>query len=123
MFVRGIRGAVTVESNTSSDIISNTGNLLSEIFRQNDIKKEDLVSIIFTMTSDLDAAFPAIAARQMGITDVSLLCMNELNIKNGLKKCIRVLIQVNTEKSNSDIKHIYLKDAKSLRPDLNRGNS
>ncbi|MFA6308166.1 MAG: chorismate mutase [Clostridia bacterium] len=123
MFVRGIRGAVTVESNTSLDIISNTENLLTEIFKQNDIKKEDLVSIIFTMTSDLDAAFPAIAARQMGITDVSLLCMNELNVKNGLKKCIRVLIQVNTEKSNSDIKHIYLKDARSLRPDLNRGNS
>lgn len=118
MFVRALRGAITSENNTAEDIGKNTIALLEELISQNSIKKEDIVCIIFTLTDDLDAQFPAVAARKIGLTDVPLLCMKELNIKDGLSKCIRIMIQFNTEKSNMDLQHVFMKDAKILRPDL-----
>lgn len=116
--VRAIRGATTVENNTLIEIIDETKKLLNEIIERNDINKDDVVSMIFTATQDLDAAFPALAARQVGWNDVALICMSEINVKGSLEKCIRLLIHFNTEKSNSDIKHVYLNKAKVLRPDL-----
>lgn len=117
MYMRGIRGAITSDNNEKS-ILDSTKKLLNEIFELNLIKKNDIASIIFTMTDDLDAAFPARAAREIGLSDVPLICSRELDIEGSLAKCIRVLIHYNTEKSNSDIVHVYLSGAKVLRPDL-----
>lgn len=120
MFVRGIRGATTVKSNNESEIIEETKNLLEKIAEANNIKQDDMASIIFSATSDLDAAFPAVAARRVGWTNVALMCTNEINVPGSLQKCIRVLIHINTNKSNGEIKHIYLNEAKILRPDINK---
>lgn len=116
--VRAIRGAITVETNETNEIIDATKELLSEISQANKLVEEDMISILFSVTKDLDAAFPAVAARQMGWTDIALMCTNEISVPGSLEKCIRVMIHFNTEKSNKEIKNIYLKGAKVLRPDL-----
>lgn len=116
--VRAVRGATTVESNSVAEIIDETKALLLKIIEKNDIVQENVASVIFSMTEDLDAAFPAVAARQIGWSDIALMCTNEVNVPGSLKKCIRVLMHFNTEKKNSEIKHVYLKAAKALRPDL-----
>ncbi|HHW49719.1 MAG TPA: chorismate mutase [Clostridiaceae bacterium] len=118
MPVRAIRGATTVESNSHDEIINETKELLLKIVEENNIVQEDIISIIFSVTRDLDAAFPAVAARQLGWTSIALMCTNEIDVPGSIKKCIRVLMHINTEKRNSDIRHIYLKGAKVLRPDL-----
>lgn len=118
MSVRAIRGAVTVENNTAPEIIEETRQLLLEIEHKNEFLQDDIISIIFSVTSDLNAAFPAVAARQIGWNNIALMCTNEVDVLGSLKKCIRVLIHINTDKSNYEIKHIYLKGAKVLRPDL-----
>ncbi len=118
MTVRAIRGAVTVENNSAVEIIDETKALLTEIVKENNVEYEDIISIIFTVTKDLDAAFPAVAARQLGWTRVALICTNEIDVPGSLKSCIRVLLHINSEKSNSEINNIYLKGAKVLRPDL-----
>lgn len=82
------------------------------------MKEDDIISIIFTVTNDLNAAFPAVAARNLGWTSIALMCTNEIDVPGSLKKCIRVLLHVNTDKKNDEIKHIYLNNAKVLRPDL-----
>jgi len=79
---------------------------------------DDIASIIFTATSDIDAAFPAAAVREIGIVDIPLMCMKEIDVENSLEMCIRVLIHFNTNKSNNELCHIYLKNATRLRPDL-----
>lgn len=119
MSVRAIRGATTVCCNDSSEMLCATKELLEKISEINNLIQDDIVSAIFTVTKDLDAAFPAVAARQIGWTDVALMCMKEIDVPGSLEKCIRVIIHINTEKSNEDIKHVYLKGAKILRPDLN----
>lgn len=116
--VRAVRGATTVNNNTSEEIISETSMLLSEIIKENSIGIEDVISVFFTVTKDLDAAFPAVAARKLGWTNISLLCTYEIDVPGSLEKCIRVMLHFNTDKKNSDIKHIYLKEAGILRPDL-----
>lgn len=118
MLVRAIRGAITVPENTKEAILEGTRELLLKIINRNNIKKEDLISMIFTMTSDLNAVFPAVAAREIGLTDVPLMCSNEIEVPGSLKNCIRVLVHLNTDKENSDIDHVYLKGARVLRPDL-----
>jgi chorismate mutase len=115
MSIRGIRGATTVTNNTQEEILSATKELLAEIVARNDIKIEDISSIIFTVTKDLNAEFPALAARQLGWEDTPLLCAVEIEVPNSLKKCIRVLLQVNTDKSQRDMKHVYLREAVNLR--------
>lgn len=120
MHVRAIRGAITVSENTRDAILDGTRELLTEIININDIKTSDIVSIIFTMTSDLYAAFPAVAAREIGLTDVPLMCSNEIEVPGSLRSCIRVLVHINTDKANNEMKHIYLKGAAVLRPDLAR---
>ena len=118
MPVWAIRGATTVENNTKKDIIDSTKELLNELIISNNIKYDDIISAIFTVTKDLDSAFPAVSARQLGWMDIALLCSYEIDVPGSLKKCIRVLMHVNSDKNRSDLKHAYLKGAKSLRPDL-----
>lgn len=118
--VRAIRGAITVENNDVKEIIDETKELLSQIAQLNSLVEDDIISIIFSVTKELDAAFPAVAARQMGWSSVALMCTNEINVQGSLEKCIRVMLHINTSKSNNEIQHVYLKGAKVLRPDLSR---
>jgi len=116
--VRAIRGATIVIQNDKQEILDATGNLLNSMIEQNKILKEDIISVIFSVTSDLNATFPATAARNLGWTDIALMCTYEIDVPGSLRKCIRVMMYFNTEKNNSELKFIYLKDAKKLRPDL-----
>lgn len=116
--VRAIRGATTVEANNAQEILDVTCELLQTMTEQNKLSKEDIISVIFSVTADLDAVFPAVAARQLGWTDIALMSTYEINVPGSLQKCIRVLMHINTEKSNSELKYIYLKEARKLRPDL-----
>lgn len=115
---RGIRGAISVESNTADKIVEATGRLLEAIMRENEIGAEDIASALFTVTADLDAEFPAAAARKMGWRYVPLICATEINVPGRLARCVRVLLHVNTKKSQKEMKHIYLGEAVSLREDL-----
>ncbi|WP_314585413.1 chorismate mutase [Paenibacillus terrigena] len=119
MMVRGIRGATTVTANDDQEILSETIVLLNEIVRVNDIVPEDICSVFVTMTTDLDATFPARAIRQMnGWELVPLMCSIEIPVKGGLERCIRLMVQVNTAKRQDEVSHVYLNEAKRLRPDL-----
>ena len=116
--VRAIRGATTVENNDREEIIEATKEMLETIISENNIKTEDMVSAIITIMPDLDKVFPAVAARKMGIVDVPLLDMSEPEIDGALKKCIRILMHINSDKQNKDMVHAYLRGATVLRPDL-----
>ncbi len=117
--VRGIRGAVTVNRNNAGEILEATKELLGEIIKENGIDTEDIAAAFFTVTHDLDAEFPATAAREfLGWTHVPMLCGNEINVPGRLGKCIRVMVLVNTEKSQKELKHVYLRKATVLRKDL-----
>ena len=118
MFCRGIRGATTVENNTVEDIISASKELLQMMIDANGIIPENVACIIFTTTTDLNAAFPATGARQMGWSDVALLCATEIDVPGSLHGCIRILLLYNTEKSAAEIVHVYIKGASDLRADL-----
>lgn len=119
MLVRGIRGATTVRKNTKEDIVKETSTLLNEMLIANDVDSKDIASIIFTTTFDVTLEFPAVAAREiLSLNTVPLLNMHEINNPDGLKMCIRVLIHWNTDKSQTDIKHVYLNNATNLRTDL-----
>lgn len=116
--MRGIRGAVTVEHNSAEEIVSATRELLEAIIKENDLNPEDIACAFFTVTADLDAEFPASAAREMGWKYVPLLCATEIDVPGRLGKCIRIMVLVNTEKSQKELKHIYLREAARLRVDL-----
>jgi chorismate mutase len=115
--VRGLRGATTVSENTKAAILGATSELLERLIAQNQIVISDIASILFSTTADLNAEFPAAAARELGFEDTPLLCMTEIPVPGGLPMCIRILLHVNTDKNQKDLKHIYLKDAIKLRPD------
>ena len=112
---RGIRGATTVTENTKDAILSGTTELLEKLVDENDIQREQLAAAIFTTTRDLNAEFPAVAARQLGWTDVALLCSHEMDVPNTLPSCIRVLLLVNTDKTPQELVNVYLRGAKNLR--------
>ncbi len=118
MLVRGIRGATTVESNTREDILDAARELLDAIVTANELPHEHVASILFSTTVDLNAEFPAVAARELGWTDVALECVHEMNVPGSLPKCLRILMHVNTERSATEIQHIYLRGARVLRRDL-----
>jgi chorismate mutase len=118
MMVRGIRGATTVAENTADAILEAATELLREVVRLNEIEHDHVASIIFTATQDLNAAFPALAARQDGWTDVALESMPEMNVPGSLQRCIRVLLHVNTTRAPRELVHVYLRGARALRPDL-----
>lgn len=115
--IRGIRGATSIDSNATDAILSGTKELLKTIFEVNNIQIDDIASIFFSATKDLNREFPAKAAREMGLTYTPLLCLNEIEIPGRLSKCIRVLIHVNTDIPQKEIQHVYLKNAIKLRPD------
>lgn len=120
MSTRGIRGAINVTENTPEAILAATKMLLKHILRMNpQLESCDIASIFFTMTPDLTAAFPALAARQMGWVDVPLLCYQEIAVKDSLPMILRVLVLWNTGVPQKDIRHVYLGEAVALRPDLN----
>jgi chorismate mutase len=120
MVIRGIRGAVTATANERGAILDATSRLLAEIVRANKLEPETVAAVFFTTSSDLNAAYPAEAARAKGWTHVPLLCSHEMVVPGGLAACIRVLMLVNTDAAQTDIKHIYLDGAAALRPDLRR---
>jgi chorismate mutase len=120
MWCRGVRGATTVEGNTREDILTGTRQLLALMIRVNDIRPEDVCSAVFSLTRDLDAEFPALAARQLGWLDVPLLCTYEVDVPGSLRKCVRVLIHWNTDKPQAEIRHVYIQEAVRLRPDLSK---
>lgn len=119
MTIRGIRGATTIESDTRENILSATRELLDEILASNPgLQMEDIASALFTVTDDIASAYPALAARQLGWTQVPMMCAREIPVAGSLPLCIRVLIHWNTDKAQSEIRHVYLRDAVKLRPDL-----
>ena len=118
MSVCAIKGAITIEENTKENILENTSLLLKEIIHKNNINIDDIISITFTATDDIDAAYPAVAARNLNITKAALLCFQEMKVIDSLKMCIRVMLLVRSSKSQDQVHHVYLKNAVVLRPDL-----
>jgi chorismate mutase len=117
--VRGIRGATTVERNTREDILDATIELLQLVIDANDIHVEDVASAIFSTTPDLDAEFPAIAARRhFGWSHVALSCTHEMAVPGSLPMCLRILLHINTDRTQEEVTHVYARGARVLRPDL-----
>lgn len=114
---RGIRGATQADQNTAEDILEATRELLAALIEANELQVDDVASIIFTTTSDLNATFPAVAAREYGWESVPLLCTHEMRVPGALDRVIRVLMHVNTEKPASAMRHVYLRGARELRPE------
>ena len=113
---RGVRGATIATANTREAICSATQELLRRLIEANEIPMEEIASAFFTVTDELDAEYPALAAREMGWIYVPLLCAREIAVPGGLARCIRVLLHVNTEKTQEQIRHVYLREAAILRP-------
>jgi chorismate mutase len=120
MAVRGIRGATSVAADTKEEVLTATRELLVELLRANGFENQfdEIASAVFTTTRDLTSAFPAEAARALGMSTVPLLCASEIPVADSLPRCIRVLLHVNTDKTQAEMIHVYLRDAKRLRPDV-----
>lgn len=117
LLCRGIRGATTAASNTAEDILEATTEMMEILIRLNELEPDHVVSAVFTTSPDLNATFPAVAARALGWSDVPLMCAHEMNVPASLQKAIRVLLQINTTKTPSEIRHVYLHGARQLRPE------
>ena len=120
MWCRGIRGAITVSENTKEAIIAASKELLQNLMEANEVEISDVACILFTTTPDLNAAFPAAAARELGWTQVPLLCGHEMNVPGSLSSCLRILVLFNTNKRNEEIAHVYLGGAETLRDEGER---
>lgn len=118
MACRGVRGATTVDRDDRDEILKATTQLLALMIRRNQIDSADVASAMFTVTKDLQSEFPALAARQLGWLEVPLLCGYEVSVQRSLPRCIRILLHWNTNLSQSEIRHVYIRDAVKLRPDL-----
>ncbi len=117
--IRGVRGATTVTEDRAELIFNETETLVKEIVRANDIQPEDIISVLISTTPDITSGFPAKAVRSIeGWQYVPTMCTHEMSVPNALPLCIRVLLHINTELSQKDVRHIYLNEAISLRPDL-----
>jgi chorismate mutase len=116
-FCRGIRGATIVEADTADAILSGTSELLEQIVTENGLQLEDVASAVFSLSPDLNAAYPAAAARALGWTDTALFCCQEIPVPGAPSRCVRVLIHWNTSVAQSEVRHVYLREARSLRPD------
>jgi chorismate mutase len=120
MACRGVRGAITVDSNSAEAILDGTRKLLAEMVRANLIRTEDVASAYFTTTTDLNAEFPAVVARnEFGWNNIALMCGHEMDVPGSLRMCLRIMLHVNTDRLQSQINHVYLRGAAVLRPDLN----
>ena len=115
--VRAVRGATSVDEDTPEAILASTAELLTEVLERNDLRTDDLISIIFTMTPDLRSEVPALAARHAGLTTIPLLCASEIPVPGSLGMCIRLMLHC-TVPRDRPIQHVYLRDARRLRPDL-----
>lgn len=119
IYTRGIRGAISVDSNTKEALELSTIELLSKMLEENKVDKSDISHVLFSLTADLNVDFPAKFARlKLGFDEVPMICYQELDVPGSMRKCLRVLMVVNTTKSQAEIKHIYLKEAVKLRPDV-----
>ena len=118
MSVRALRGAIQVDVDARDDILEATTELLTAVLDRNALAPDDLISVVFTATPDLRAEFPAYAARQMGITDVPLLCAAEIDVPGAMPRVLRLLAHVETERARADLRHVYLRGAAQLRTDL-----
>ena len=116
--VRALRGATTVDVDTTEQVHERVQSLLAAMLDRNDVSKDDVISIVFTATDDIHSMFPAAAARAIGMGDVPLLCARELDIEGGTPLCIRVLMHVTTERTRAALHHVYLEGARGLRDDL-----
>ena len=116
--LRGLRGATTCESDTSEEIRVATQELLLAMMERNDLAHDDVVSIIFTTSTDLTSSFPATAARGIGFGDIPLLCASEIDVPGSMAKCVRILMHVYTTRARTEMRHVYLRNAQSLRDDL-----
>ncbi len=120
--IRGVRGAICAAANSREAIFDATKTLLLHMFAKNDIEPENIASIFMTATPDLNADYPAYTAREMGLTQIPLMCATEISVPGALQRVIRILIHVETNKKQNEIKHLYMGDAARLRPDLAREN-
>ncbi|MEX0800674.1 MAG: chorismate mutase [Dehalococcoidia bacterium] len=120
MLTRGVRGATTVQANSREAILEATRELLGAMVQANEIDIDYVASAFFTVSPDLNAEFPALAAREMGWTHVALLCGHEMAVPGSLKMCLRILVHINTEKRPEELAHVYLKGARVLRPDIDQ---
>ena len=118
MAVRAVRGAIQIEANERQQLLDGASELVREVMRRNQIVPDDLISIVFTATPDLTAEFPAYAARQLGLTDVPLLCASEIDVPGALPRTLRLLAHVETNLDRSELRHVYLRGAAALRTDL-----
>jgi chorismate mutase len=116
--VRAVRGAIQVDRDDPRVIAAETRTLLAEVLRRNALAPDDIISIFFTVTPDLASGFPAAAARELGLTEVPLMCATEIGVPGALPRVIRLLAHIQTERARSAIEHVYLRGAGKLRPDL-----
>ena len=116
--LRALRGATTVDADTEEAINERVQTLVREMMERNGLQKDDLVSILFTATDDLTATFPATPARRMGLGDVPLLSARELSVRDATPRCVRVLMHMHTERTRSELRHVYLEGAQGLNDDL-----
>jgi chorismate mutase len=118
MSIRAIRGATCLQRDDATEMAEAVTELLYEVMSRNSISADDFVSVLFTSTPDLHSAFPAAAARGVGLADVPLICAQEINVTGAMEKVVRVMVHVQTSKSRSEIKHVYLRGAEALRQDI-----
>jgi chorismate mutase len=118
MAVRAVRGAIQVDADTRDDILTGAAELVRVVIERNGLDHEDFISIVFTATPDLTADFPAYAARQMGLTDVPLLCATEISVPGAMPRVLRLLAHVELDRPRSGVHHVYLRGAAALRTDL-----
>jgi chorismate mutase len=116
--VRAIRGAVQLDSDERTHMLASVAELVSAILERNGLAVDDLISIVFTATPDLHSEFPAVGARDIGITDVPLLCAQEIDVAGAMPRVIRILAHAETERSKADVQHVYLRGAVALRKDI-----
>ncbi|HET9223018.1 MAG TPA: chorismate mutase [Roseiflexaceae bacterium] len=117
IYCRGIRGATTATANTREAILEATRDMLVRLIEANDLRPDDIASAIFSTTLDLNAEFPAVAARELGWLDTALFCTHEMAVPGSLPRCIRVLIHWNTTRRADEIVHVYIREASTLRPE------
>lgn len=116
--VLALRGAITLERDEREHLLDRVQRLLAEMLDRNGVAHDDVISILFTATPDVHSVFPAVAARQMGLGDVPLICAQELDIEGAMPLCIRILMHLETARTRAELRHVYLEQARSLRDDL-----
>ncbi len=118
MAVRAVRGATQLEVDEREHLLERVAELITAVLEANDLTRDDLISVLFTVTSDLSSEFPAVAGRQVGLVDVPLICAQEIDVPGSLPRVVRMMLHTETELGRDKIQHVYLHGATALRPDL-----